>query len=195
MTELQERVRSEEDGRPGVDEWALVQAAIVDPAAFDPLYRRYVDPIYRFCYRRMGTREEAEDATSVTFAKAIGSLRSYRGGSLRAWLFAIADRVTLDQLRRRRREEPIDQAELVPDTGETPEEYALNAEARHQLRAALAGLTIDQRRVVELRLSGLDGNEIAEVMGRNRNAIDALQHRALERMRRSLARDEEHANG
>ena len=186
MTELQERVRSEEDGRPGVDEWALVQAAIVDPAAFDPLYRRYVDPIYRFCYRRMGTREEA---------KAIGSLRSYRGGSLRAWLFAIADRVSLDQLRRRRREEPIDQAELVPDTGESPEDYALNEDARRQLRTALAGLTIDQRRVVELRLSGLDGNEIAEVMGRNRNAIDALQHRALERMRRMQARMEEQANG
>lgn len=187
MTELQERgspADTEHD-----DEWMLAQAAIVDSAAFDPLYRRYVDPIYRFCYRRMGTREEAEDATSVTFAKAMRSLRSFRGGSFRAWLFAIADRATLDRLRRSRREEPLETASFVPDTGETPEEFAINEDARRQLRAALAELTADQRRVVELRLSGLDGHEIAQAMGRNRNAVDALQHRALERMRRFMARE------
>lgn len=187
MTELRERGSPSDTDRD--DEWMLVQAAIVDPAAFDPLYRRYVDTIYRFCYRRLGVREEAEDAASVTFAKAMRSLRSFRGGSFRAWLFAIADRTTLDRLRRSRREEPLETASFVPDTGETPEEFAINDEARRQLRAALVVLTTDQRRAVELRLSGLDGHEIAQAMGRNRNAIDALQHRALERMRRLMAKE------
>src|SRR6478735_9142807 len=111
MTELQERgspADTEHD-----DEWMLVQAAIVDPAAFDPLYRRYVESIYRFCYRRLCVREEAEDATSVTFAKAMRSLASFRGGSFRAWLFSIADRTTLDHLRRSRREEPLESASFV----------------------------------------------------------------------------------
>ena len=167
-------------------EFALVQAARANAEAFTPLYQRYVDSIYRFCYRRLGTREEAEDATSVTFQKALRSLGSFQRGSFRAWLFAIADRTTLDRLRRGKREQPLEHAFLIPDRAQGPEEYALGADARHRLREALASLTADQRRVIELRLSGLDTAEIAQALERNRNAIDALQFRAVQRLRQVL---------
>ena len=51
-----------------------------------------------------------------------------------------------------------------------------------------AGLqsTFDQRRVVELRLAGLKGDEIATILGKRRNAVDALQFRAIARMRQVL---------
>lgn len=193
MQQLDERSSVSEAEQRSAAELALVEAARDNPDAFAPLYQRYVDQIYRFCYRRLGTREEAEDATSITFQKALRSLRLFHGGSLRAWLFSIADRTTLDRLRRGRREQPLEHAFLVPDRGETPEEFALGADARRQLRQALSVLTPDQRRVIELRLSGLDTAEIAQAMERNRNAIDALQFRAVQRLRQVMA--ESHPEG
>jgi RNA polymerase sigma-70 factor (ECF subfamily) len=186
MQHLSERAEVSEAEQRAEAELALVVAARSNPDAFAPLYRRYVEMIYRFCYRRLGTREEAEDATSITFQKALRALHRFHGGSFRAWLFAIADRTTLDRLRRGRREQPLDDAFLIPDRTNGPEALVLGADARDRLREALSVLTADQRRVIELRLSGLDTAEIAQAMERNRNAIDALQFRAVQRLRQVL---------
>ncbi len=101
-----EAARSEMDDETKASEADLVAAALTHPSAFAPLYRRHVDEIYRFCFRRLGTREDAEDATSHVFAKALTSLGGFRGGPVRSWLFAIADRHTLDRLRGRRPNTP-----------------------------------------------------------------------------------------
>lgn len=186
MLQMRNQTGVDEAERFAAAELALVEAARRDPDAFAPLYERYVAMIYRFCFRRLGTREEAEDATSITFQKALRSLRSFHGGSFRAWLFTIADRTTLDRLRRGKREQPLDQAFLIPDRTRSPEAEAVGADARRRLWEALVVLTPDQRRVIELRLSGLDFGEIAQVLNRNRNAIDALNFRAVQRLRQVL---------
>ena len=165
------------------DDATLVAAALRDRSAFGPLYRRYVGGIYGFCFRRLGSREEAEDATAQVFTKALTALPTWRGGSFRAWLFTIADRHTLDRLRARRPEVPLEAAGHVPHAGLSPEAEVIDADARHHLRRLLESLTPDQRRVIELRLSGLNGDEIARATGRSRNAVDALQFRAVARLR------------
>lgn len=70
------------------------------------------------------------------------------------------------------------------DAALTPEEEALAAE---HCQALLALLPDDQRSVVELRLAGLTGAEIANVLGRSVGAIKALQFRAIARLRLDLA--------
>ncbi len=142
---------------------ALVAAAQADRQAFAPLYDRYVDPVYRYCLRRLGSREVAEDATAQVFAKALAALPGYRDRSFRGWLFTIAHNVVSDTLRRRRPEAPLEVADDRPDPAPTPEDVALAAEAGRALRALLAQLPADQRRIVELRLAGLTGVEIARV--------------------------------
>ena len=67
-----------------------------DPYAFALLYTRYLDPIHRYCYRRLGSREAAEDATSLVFAKALSALPRYHDTSFRSWLFTIAHHVVID---------------------------------------------------------------------------------------------------
>ncbi len=94
-------------GEPGTsaiagDEAELVARAQREPQAFAPLYARYAEPVYRYCYRRLGSPEAAADATSQTFAQALAALPRYRAGSFRAWLFAIAANVVADAHRRRR---------------------------------------------------------------------------------------------
>jgi RNA polymerase sigma-70 factor, ECF subfamily len=169
-----------------VDESALVGAARTDPRAFAVLYHRHVSAIYRFCYRRLGTKEAAEDATAQVFTKALGGLARYRGGSFRSWLFAIAHHVIVDEVRLARLDVPLTAAASSIDPGPGPEEVAVNAEASRSLRAVLAHLPPEQRRVMELRLAGLSGVEIAAALGRSHGTVRNLQHRTLVRLRALL---------
>lgn len=170
------------------DDAELVARARGDPLAFAPLYERYLDPIYRYCFRRLGGREAAEDATAAVFAKALAALPAYRDGSFRAWLFTIAHNVVADGHRRRRRrpEAPLEAAGDPPDRSPTPEEVALANDARRSARALLLSLPADQRRVLELRLAGLSGAEIATALGRSVAAVKMLQLRAMTRLRADL---------
>jgi RNA polymerase sigma-70 factor (ECF subfamily) len=69
----------------------------------------------------------------------------------------------------------------------SPEEAAIAADDRRQIVELLASLPEEQRRVIELRLAGLSGNEIAESIGKSVAAVKMLQHRAMQRFRRTLA--------
>jgi RNA polymerase sigma-70 factor, ECF subfamily len=178
---------------PGVagvlDEDARVIAlAKRDPRAFAPLYDRYFDPVYRYCYRRLGDREAAADATAQVFAKALAALPRYRedAPSFRSWLFAIAHNVITDDLRARRPVAPMDAAAHVAATGPSPEELVLTDEAGSTVRALLAMLPPDQRQILELRLAGLTGPEIAAALGRSLGAVKIAQVRAFARLRATL---------
>lgn len=167
----------------GDAEAELVALARSDRAAFAPLYARYLDPVYRYCYRRLGSQEAAEDATSEVFYKALSNLHGYRDGSFRAWLFTIAHNVVVDAVRRRRPEEPLNPDYDPPDGRATPEDLALAADEQRSLKALLERLPADQRSVVELRLTGLTGSEIATVLGRSLGSVKMLQFRAISQLR------------
>ncbi|MCC6790726.1 MAG: sigma-70 family RNA polymerase sigma factor, partial [Thermomicrobiales bacterium] len=76
-----------------------------------------------------------------------------------------------------------DDALEVPDRGQSPEEAAITMEARATVNTLLAALPTDQRNVLELRLAGLTSKEIGVVLGKQANAIDQLQYRAMTRLR------------
>src|SRR5690606_39624560 len=96
---------------------AVLRAAIADPRAFEPLYQRYAEDVYYFCYRRLGHPEEAADATSQVFIKALRALPSYTpdntqaGAAFRAWLFGIATTTVIDTHRRHRPTDSIARAD------------------------------------------------------------------------------------
>ena len=62
----------------------------------------------------------------------------------------------------------------------------LAAEQRRLVHDALSVLPTGQRRIVELRLAGLTGPEIPEVLGQSRAAVKCAQTRAYARLRRLL---------
>lgn len=174
---------------------AAVQAAAVDLHHFAPIYSHYAPAIYSYCLRRLGDRESAEDVTSIVFTRAMQSLGSFRntGNSFRAWLFTIAHHAVIDAHRESARS-VVWLDERVPDSRPSPEESALIANERDRLAALLAMLSTDQRRVVELRLAGLTGEEIADVLGKNHGAIRQLQFRAMQRLQ-FLAEQDTRENG
>jgi RNA polymerase sigma-70 factor, ECF subfamily len=168
------------------DEAELVAAAQRNRAAFAPLYDRYARPVYRYCYRRLGSHEAAEDATSQTFINALDGLGRYRDGTFRGWLFTIADRVVTDLHRRRRPQTGIDAAINVESTEAGPEEMFIAAETSLSVQEMLESLTPDQQQIVALRLAGLTSREIAAIVGREHQAVRSLQFRAYARLRRLL---------
>ena len=165
----------------------LARRAISDPEAFGLLYDRYVVAIYRYCLRRLGTKGDAEDATSQTFARALDGLAGFRGGSVRSWLFTIAHNVLVNDLRGQARlSVPLEDAADVVDRSPSPEAEALAAERDYEIRRILHVLPVDQRQAVELRLAGLTGAEVAHVLGKSVPAVKMLQLRAMKRLRQEI---------
>lgn len=164
----------------------LVARAGRDPDAFALLYRRDVGPIYRYSYRRLGSREAAEDATQQIFEKALAALPRYRDASFRGWLFTIADRTLTDRHRTEHPTHPLAAAVAVADAAPTPEELAIRAEQGRQVRGLLARLEDDERRLLELRLAGLNDAEIARLLGRNHGTVRNIQYRTVARLRTML---------
>jgi len=171
-------------------ELAIVRRAQVDPAAFAPLYERYVDAVYGYCHGRTSDRELAADLTHQVFARALSALPQFserpRTGSFRSWLFTIAHNLLVDTHRTRREVASLDAADrAIPlrDRARSPEEQAIAGEQRRALAAAMAMLTEGQRQVVELRLAGLTGPEIAVALEMGLAAVKSTQFRAYARLR------------
>lgn len=172
----------EDGGSDAASDEALVAAAQDDPAAFAALYLRYVDLVYRFCYRRLGNRTAAEDATSRIFERALRALPRYRAGSFRSWLFTTARNTITDLYgseRADRKEYRLPDTWDMRDERPGPERPSIDADEARRIHGLLTRLTEDQRHVIELRLSGLTDMEIATVLGRTRGSVRTIQFRAL----------------
>jgi RNA polymerase sigma-70 factor, ECF subfamily len=174
--------------QPATDD-ELVAAAQLALPAFEDLYRRYVNEVYRFCYRRLGTEADAADATSVVFTRALINIKQCQPHSFRPWLFAISRNIVADHYRQAHPAGSLDGVE-IEDHAVGPEELAIAGEERRSLAAVLGRLTDEQRSIIELRLSGLNANEIAAALGKSRNAVDQMQFRAVNRLRSLLATPE-----
>lgn len=166
---------------------AAVETALANPAAFAVLYRRYATDVYRYCYRRLGDREAAEDATSQIFTRAITGLGGLKDRPFRPWLFTIARNVLIDTYRRQHQTSSLDQIPEREDPSPTPESAAIAVEDRSIIRLLLLRLPERDRQVVELRLAGLSGLEIGEALGCSHGAVRVAHHRAVERLRELMA--------
>lgn len=138
-------------------------------------------PELRAYVARLGA-SSPDDTLGETMLQVVRSLRSFRGtaSELRPWTFGIARNRVIDAGRRRSRrpvEAPLSDArDLGIDDPDT--------DLEGDLPTILANLTFDQREAVWLRhVVGLSVEEAAKVMHRAPEAVAALTHRALRRLR------------
>ena len=165
-----------------------------DPAAFDGIYLLFADRVYRYQLTRVGDPEHAEEITSQVFLRLIEKIDIYRIGPrdnaaiFSAWLYRLAHNKMVDVLRRikRAQETPLEQAMTV----ENPHRPLTEIEERLDFEQILTSLSIlneQQREVILLRfLDELSIAETAQLLQKSEGAIKALQHRALESLRRHL---------
>jgi RNA polymerase sigma-70 factor (ECF subfamily) len=178
---------TELQAQPSDPDRHAVELALADPAEFAILYRRYAVDVFRYCARRTDDREAAEDLTSQVFMRALSMLSSLGDRPFRPWLFAIAHNLVIDSWRSHKVTVPIEQLTNIAGGESSPEQVALHQERSSEIHTLLRGLPERERQVVELRLAGLAGQEIAEVLGCSQPAVRAAHHRAIEHLRTALA--------
>jgi RNA polymerase sigma-70 factor (ECF subfamily) len=184
---------------PGLfDERAHVEQARTDADAFAEIYRRHVDRIHRFVYRRCGNPELAEDITAATFERALARLDRFRwrSGGIAPWLFRIAGNELTDHYRRqgrRRGDRSRRAADRLHDSVAFDDLSRVeDSDQLELLRSALSELNPRYERALVLRhLSGLEHGEAARAMGVTPSLMAVLVHRASAALRREMERLEE----
>ena len=179
-----------------LDDRDLVEQARSNRSAFAELYRRHVEAVHAFAYRRSGSRDVAEEATSATFEKALRSISSFewRPTGFRPWLYRIASNEVANVYRRSAAADaPRGQLALralAPDTdaGTANEiDTDLHGGALHR---ALNELPKRYRDAITLRhLTGLSADEAAIAMGCSKPALAVILHRAIGALRTKLANE------
>jgi len=186
-----------------LDEAGLIRDAQKgDLDAFNSLVLTHQAVAYNLAYRILGDAARAADATQEAFLSAFRHLRSYRGGSFRAWMLRIVTNASYDELRRQKRrpavsldgmgsddpDAPEDGAEfLAPSTEEGPEQAVERGELEDVLRKCLGGLPAEFRTVAILvDVQGFDYAEAAAVVRRPVGTIKSRLARARARLRDCL---------
>lgn len=177
-----------------VDDARLAAAKAGDKDALAAIYETYFAPIYQFIRLRVGDATTAEDLASEVFIKFMKALKrgSAPNVSLRAWIFKVARNVVYDHYGREA-ELPSETLEqwIPSDSDSNPEVQALEASSIDRTRAAIRQLAPAQQEVLLLRFDQeLSLQETAEIMGKNVNAIKALQFRAIATLRQILANED-----
>ena len=177
-----------------------------DSEALSILYRQFLSGVFGYIAARVPDRTTAEDLTSEVFLKVVegvGQLRAEDEAGFAAWLFQIARMTVAGYYRKREKQPPF--VPLVEETYQEEEKESMDfladhpdfdpvllAEARDEWNTvvrAINMLTEEQRQVLIGRLIlGYDVATVAQIIGKNTNAVKALQFRALQSLQRLLGR-------
>jgi RNA polymerase sigma-70 factor (ECF subfamily) len=175
------------------DERLLEQAANGNTAAFQTLYERYRDPIFRFAYRLLGSAEAAEDVVHDCFLGLIkdpGRFDSTRA-SLRTYLYGAARNQAAKRYQSFGRESAIDELADEPRSSDRqgPMALMLDGELAGEVEQAIASLPPLQREALVLfEYEDLSLAEIAAVVGADSGTVKSRLFRAREKLRARLDR-------
>ncbi|MGB2952755.1 MAG: sigma-70 family RNA polymerase sigma factor [Gaiellaceae bacterium] len=143
--------------------------------------------VYSYVAYRLGEGPEAEDVTSEVFERALRYRKSFdrRRGEPVQWLLGIARKCVDGALAAR---PPL---AAQPPELEAPGDLEQDSLLRLELREAFAELSEHDRELLAFRYGAdLTSRQIAELLGQRTNTVEVGLHRALERLRRRLEREE-----
>jgi RNA polymerase sigma-70 factor (ECF subfamily) len=171
-----------------------------DAAAFRQLYARLAPRILAYLVALMADRSAAEDLLQQTFLKLHQSRSTYvRNANPVPWLYTIAHRTCLDEIRRRRRtvvkltsdgELPREPRAALSGEPEEPDARADAGEGESRISLAdLDALPPNQREALLLtKVHGHSISEAASIAGTTPGAIKLRAHRAYVTLRQRAAR-------
>jgi len=172
-----------------------------DTRAFDKLFIKHKDAVYRFAYYLTQNRHEADDLFQDTWLRAVKYLPSSSGiRDFKAWMFTIMANLHRDQLRKkkiRRMFSPQRSVETdsnadpfvnhesvaIPKVNDASTQIGINL----ALNQAIAQLPLKQRRVFVLKeIEGLKHSEISEILKVPVGTVKSLLHRAVKKLQEEL---------
>ena len=164
-----------------------------DVAAFEALYERHKDSVYRYVLRLSHDEQIARDVAQETWTKIIRARDRYRATArFSTYLFRIAHNCFIDHVRRNQRHTGADEldAENTPAPGDQPEQLTERLLARERLEIALKQLPAEQRDVFLLREeAGLSLDEIALITGTGRETAKSRLRYAIDKLKSAIAEE------
>ena len=166
-----------------------------DDHAFEYLFNRYREAIYRLFVQRLGRTDDADDLLQETFIKVYINLHRYNTAyTFGQWIYTIARNTFVDYVRRRQEGLPIDEHFTAPaSSAPTPEERFINLQQQTQIEHYLERLTPRYRQLIRMRFfEEYSYEEIAAKLALPLGTVKTQIHRAREQMCRMIAEGEQH---
>lgn len=178
------------------DKQLLELISLQQRSALEDLYDRYANTVYSLAMHMLRDAGQAEEVTQDVFFNVWRRAASYNAkrGSVTAWLFSIAHHRTIDELRKRRRDQThvqqgVDLTNKPLDEGGEgdPMRYTTLQFDRGQLKDALFTLKPEQREVVVLAyFGGLTHSEISKHLNQPLGTVKTRMRLALKKLREVL---------
>lgn len=163
------------------DEQLVQRMQSGDDRAFELLYDRYFEKIYRFVMRRVWRSEIAEDLVSEIFLKAFAKRHTFVWRvSFSAWIYRIATNAITDYIRTRK---PIEELPKTLSSHEAHSSAHVDQEfLGNELELVLARLDPREQLAITMKFFGECSNvEIATALRVNVNHAGVILHRALKK--------------
>ena len=168
-----------------------------DVAAFETLYRRHNDSLYRYLLRCCLDRDAAEDVFQEVWGKIIKSRGNYRRtAKFTTFLYRVAHNCFIDHIRRNKRHRgKVDtDPDQMPNPCDEPDLATEKGLARERLQIALSALPDEQRDVFLLHEeAGLSLDNIAHVTGVNRETAKSRLRYAMTKLKAAFVEPAEAA--
>jgi len=175
------------------DETAVIAAAeSLDQDALAAIFDEYAPALYKYLLRLGVNSQEADQIVGDVFVRLLEKLAEGKGPrtNLRSYLFQIAYHLVVDQARERQRTAPLDLADSVKEDMEPVQSQTEEKMLLEVLSEAMQNeLTEEQRSVIVLRFQeDFSLKETAEILGKEVNAVKALQNRGINKLRQFMVR-------
>ena len=161
-----------------------------DVAAFEVLYKRHNDALFRYLLRLCRHRETADDIFQDVWGKIIKVRENYRPtAKFSTFLYRVAHNCFIDHIRRNKRHNHAVDIEVdsQPDPGEQPDMQTERSLARQRLEAALRNLPDEQRDAFLLHEEGgFSLDQIASITGSNRETSKSRLRYAVNKLRQAI---------
>jgi RNA polymerase sigma-70 factor (ECF subfamily) len=158
-----------------------------DAGAFEQLYRRHKDGLYRYFLRHVEPRDMAAELFQDVWHNLIQARARYRDDApFGAWLYKLAHNRLIDHYRRQRPAEAVPEDLAAAET-QQPEVMAMQSQQAQRLLAALGRLPPEQREIIVLREEQeLTLEQIAVIQEVGRETVKSRLRYALAKLREVL---------
>jgi len=157
-----------------------------DRKALEELVGHYEKPLFNAAYRILGNPDDAADVTQVVFMKAFEHLGQYDPKyKFFSWIYRIAVNEAINQLKRGRNQQPLDETEVAVTRG--PDANVEAGDLYREIQDGLMGLSEDYRTVIVLRhFSECSYQQISEILQIPEKTVKSRLYSARQVMKDTL---------
>lgn len=160
---------------------------VCEEEVFNNLFKIHSKDLYKFLYYKYGDDNNPKDLVQEAFIKLWSNCAKVPAEKARAFLFTVANNQMLNELAKKKTVIKYAQEKPKSYTHETPQFKLEEDEYLNKLQNAIESLT-EQQRVAFLlnRIEGKKHQEIAEMLGISRKAVEKRIYTALDTLREKI---------